>query len=59
MDNGKRRGVRFHATALPALAERTVKDEFGVAEFSSQSLGASIEFPVKDQAASGAVLDRV
>src|SRR5580704_11913136 len=57
MDNRKRRGMRFHASALSALAERSVKDEFGVTEFCSQSLGTSIKFPVEDEAASGAVFD--
>ena len=54
---GKRRGMRFHATALPTLAERIVKDELGMAKFRSQSLSTSIEFTVEDKAASVAVLD--
>src|ERR1700730_18343064 len=58
MENRKNRGMGFHTAALAALAEWSVKDKFGVAEFSSQSLGASIQLSVEDQAATGAVLDR-
>src|ERR1700728_385977 len=39
-----RRGgsMRFHAAACSTLAERPVKDEFGVTDLGSQSLGTSI-----------------
>jgi hypothetical protein len=56
-NNCKRRGVYSHAAVRSALASQAVKDEFCVTEFSSQSLGASIKFPIEDKATAGAMLD--
>src|SRR5580692_12265585 len=58
MKDRKCGSMRLHAAALSTLAERPVKDEFGVTELGSQSLGTSIQFTVEDQAAAGAVFDR-
>src|SRR5438132_5990133 len=50
--------MRFHASVLTSLAQRAFKKKLGMAKFGSQAVRAAVKLPVKNQTATGAMLDR-
>ena len=56
--DGKARGMSFHAAILSALTGWTVEHELGMAEFGAHPSGSPEKASVDNEAAPGAVFDR-